>query len=152
MAGHLQWLRLRGSADNPNKERWRGLDPVALAPIFLPDRPASPFVASPGGHHGEKVNLWQATNPKARDFRLLSIGKAYKKSTLKAEGKGTYVARVKKPASGWTAFFVELVFASGDKDPYKFTTQVHIVPDVLPHSFEEFRKTLKKAPKGDGKP
>ena len=35
-------------------------------------------------------------------------------------------------------------FDSGDpKAPYKFTTQVHIVPDVLPHSFEDFRKTIK---------
>jgi PhoPQ-activated pathogenicity-related protein len=91
-----------------------------------------------------EVNLWQATNPKARDFRLLTIGKAYKKSPLKGDGKGTYLARVEKPAAGWTAFFVELVFDSGDeKVPYKFTTQVQVVPDVLPHSFEEFRKTLK---------
>jgi PhoPQ-activated pathogenicity-related protein len=90
-----------------------------------------------------EVNLWQATNPKARDFRLVSIGKAYKKSALKGEGKGVYVARVKKPAKGWTAFFVELVFDSGEKPPSKFTTQVSIVPDRLPHSFEEFRKTLK---------
>jgi PhoPQ-activated pathogenicity-related protein len=90
-----------------------------------------------------EVNLWQATNPKARDFRLLSIGKAYRKSELKSAGKGTYVARVSKPEAGWTAFFAELVFDSGEKEPYKFTTQVQIVPDVLPHSFEEFRKTLK---------
>ena len=91
-----------------------------------------------------EVNLWQATNPKARDFRLLSIGKAYTSSPLKPDGKGVYVGRVTKPESGWTAFFVELVFDSGDdKAPYKFTTQVQVVPDVLPHSFEEFRKTLK---------
>src|SRR5262245_12232945 len=91
-----------------------------------------------------EVNLWQATNPKARDFRLLSIDKAYKKSALKGEGKGTYVARVDRPATGWTAFLVELVYDSGDdKAPYKFTTQVHIVPDVLPHSFEDFRKSIK---------
>jgi PhoPQ-activated pathogenicity-related protein len=91
-----------------------------------------------------EVNLWQATNPKARDFRLLSIGKAYRKSVLKGDGEGVYVARVDRPAAGWTAFFAELVFDSGDpKAPYKFTTQVHIVPDVLPHSFEDFRKTIK---------
>jgi len=47
------------------------------------------------------------------------------------------------PPTG-TAFFVELVFDSGDeKAPYKFTTRVQVVPDALPHSFEEFRKTLK---------
>jgi hypothetical protein len=28
-------------------------------------------------------------------------------------------------------------------DSDKFTAQVQVVPDVLPHSFEEFRKTLK---------
>jgi PhoPQ-activated pathogenicity-related protein len=90
-----------------------------------------------------EVNLWQATNPKARDFRLVTIGKAWTKSALKGEGKGTYVARVKKPEAGWTAFLVELVFDSGEKPPFKFTTQVQIVPDVLPHDFEEFRKTIK---------
>jgi PhoPQ-activated pathogenicity-related protein len=91
-----------------------------------------------------EVNLWQATNPRARDFRLLTISKAYTSSPLEADGKGVYVGRVAKPESGWTAFFVELVFDSGDaRAPYKFTTQVQVVPDVLPHSFEEFRKTLK---------
>ncbi len=91
-----------------------------------------------------EVNLWQATNPRARDFRLMTIGKAYRSSPLEADGKGVYVGRVGKPESGWTAFFVELVFDSGDaKAPYKFTTQVQVVPDMLPHSFEEFRKTLK---------
>ena len=90
-----------------------------------------------------EVNLWQATNPKARDFRLVSIGPAYQKSRLESEGEGVYVARVQPPAQGWTAFFAELVWESGEKVPYKFTTQVHIVPDVLPHNFEEFRRTIK---------
>src|SRR5262249_14642541 len=88
-----------------------------------------------------EVNLWQATNPKARDFRLLSIGQAYQKSTLKSEGNGVYVANVTKPAVGWTAFFAELVFDSGEGTPYKITTQVSIVLDLLPKSFEEFRRT-----------
>jgi PhoPQ-activated pathogenicity-related protein len=90
-----------------------------------------------------EVNLWQATNSKARDFRLVEIGKAYKQARLDAEGEGVYVARVKPPEKGWTAFFVELVYDSGEKVPYKFTTQVHIVPDVLPHSIDEFRRTIK---------
>jgi PhoPQ-activated pathogenicity-related protein len=90
-----------------------------------------------------EVNLWQATNPKARDFRLVSIGPAYQKSVLEGQAGGVYVAKVNKPATGWTAFFVELVFDSGGKEPYKFTTQVHIVPDMLPHSFDEFRKSIK---------
>ncbi len=91
-----------------------------------------------------EVHLWQATNPKARDFRLEAIGPAYKKAVLSSLGDGVYVAKVDKPAQGWTAYFVELVFPSGEKIPYKFTTQVQIVPDVLPHSFEEYRRSLKQ--------
>jgi PhoPQ-activated pathogenicity-related protein len=90
-----------------------------------------------------EVNLWQATNPKARDFRLESIGPAYKKTSLPVTSDGVYEVSVDKPDQGWTAFFAELVFDSGDKIPYKFTTQVHIVPDVLPYSFDDFRKTIK---------
>lgn len=90
-----------------------------------------------------EVNLWQATNPKARDFRLEAIGPAYKKSSLQSEGNGVYIAKVDKPPQGWTAFFVELTFDSGEKIPYKFSTQVSIVPDVLPHSIAEDRKSQK---------
>jgi PhoPQ-activated pathogenicity-related protein len=101
-------------------------------------------ITAPTQTKPKEVNLWQATNPKARDFRLLTIGKAYQSSLLEPDGKGTYVGRVARPETGWTAFFVELVFDSGDeKAPYKFTTQVQVVPDVLPHSFDEFRKSLK---------
>ncbi len=78
------------------------------------------------------VNLWQATNPKARDFRLDTLGPAYKSSTLEPGSDGTYLARVPKPAEGWTAFFVELTFPSGGMYPFKFTSGVRVVPDTLP--------------------
>lgn len=82
-----------------------------------------------------EVNVWQATNPKARDFRVDTIGNAYTSSALKEEKPGMYVARITKPASGFTAFFVELVYDSGGKYPFKFTTEVSVVPDVLPYHF-----------------
>jgi len=50
--------------------------------------------------------------------------------------RGVYVGRVGKPAEGFTAFFVELVYDSGGKYPFKFTTEVSVVPDVLPFSFK----------------
>ena len=82
-----------------------------------------------------EVNLWQATNPKARDFRVDTIGKAYTSTRLQETRPGSYIGRVNKPASGYTAFFVELVYASGGKYPFKFTTEVSVVPDVLPFKF-----------------
>src|SRR5262249_33005086 len=77
-------------------------------------------------HKPKEVVLWQATNPKARDFRLEAIGQAYKKSSLDPVETGVYVAKVAKPETGWTAFFVELTFDSGGKVPFKFTSQVSI--------------------------
>src|SRR5262245_5414236 len=91
-----------------------------------------------------EVNLWQATNPKARDFRLDTIGSAYKPTPLKEEKPGVYVARVPKPPQGFTAFFVELVYDSGGKYPFKFTTEVSVVPDILPFKFEDAGKQAAK--------
>lgn len=80
-----------------------------------------------------EVKLWQATNPGARDFRLTSIGPRWTSSTLTAEGNGVYRAKVAPPKRGWTAYMVELTFPSGLlMAPYKFTTGVKVIPDVLP--------------------
>lgn len=79
-----------------------------------------------------EVKLWAATNPEHRDFRMVSIGQAYKSTVLTDEGGGVYTGRVTKPEKGWTAFFVELTFPSGGKFPFKFTTAVRVEPDVLP--------------------
>ncbi len=79
-----------------------------------------------------EVKLWQATNPKARDFRLETIGPAWKSSPLSEQGGGTYIASVPKPDKGWTAFMAELTFDSGGPIPYKFTTEVTVVPNTLP--------------------
>jgi PhoPQ-activated pathogenicity-related protein len=84
-----------------------------------------------------EVKLWQATNPDARDFRLETLGPKYESTTLTAQEKGIYVAKVEKPAKGWTAFFAELTFPNTSSAPFKFTTEVRIVPDVVPFKFQE---------------
>ena len=80
-----------------------------------------------------EVKLWQATNPEKRDFRLASLGPAYKSTDLIAQNGGVYVAKIKAPEKGWTASFVELTFPSGGKYPFKFTTAVRVTPDTLPY-------------------
>lgn len=84
--------------------------------------------------HPTSVKLWQATNPKARDFRLQILGAKWTSGDLTAQADGTYLAKVEKPAKGWTAFMAELTFAnpSADLPPFKFTTPVRVVPDTLP--------------------
>lgn len=82
-----------------------------------------------------EVKLWQATNPDARDFRLETFGPKWQSTPLSEQGQGVYVGKVPEPTKGWTAFMVELTFPSGGERPYKFTTQVRVVPDTLPYKF-----------------
>lgn len=85
-----------------------------------------------------EVLLWQATNPAARDFRLDVIGKAYQSTVLQPVKKGVYEAKVAKPASGFTAYFVQLTYPrAAGKQPFQFTTDVNITPDVLPFKWEQ---------------
>lgn len=78
------------------------------------------------------VRLWQATNAESRDFRLMTIGPAYRSADLQDQGGGIYVGRVPQPEKGWTAYFVELTWPSGGKYPFKFTTAVRVTPDTEP--------------------
>jgi PhoPQ-activated pathogenicity-related protein len=91
-----------------------------------------------------EVTLWQATNPKARDFRLEEVGPAYKQTSLRPDGEGAYLAKVDPPAQGWTAYFVEMTFVGPRKVPFKFTTQVRMVPEVLPHKLDELENKSRK--------
>ena len=80
-----------------------------------------------------EVKLWAAHNPEHRDFRLMTIGKAYQGSVLTSRGDNVYIGHVDKPEKGWTAFFVEMTYPSGGKYPFKFTTAVRVTPDTLPY-------------------
>ncbi|UCD52428.1 MAG: PhoPQ-activated pathogenicity-related family protein [Phycisphaerales bacterium] len=82
-----------------------------------------------------KVTLWTATNPEARDFRLETIGAVWQSKELKPErtaGARYYDVKVPAPEKGWTAYFVELLFDSDTPIPFRFSTEVRVVPDVLP--------------------
>ncbi|MDE3165407.1 MAG: PhoPQ-activated pathogenicity, partial [Acidobacteriota bacterium] len=80
------------------------------------------------------VKLWQAVNPDHRDFRLETLGPAYKDTALEDRGDGVWLAHVPPPAKGWTAYFVEMTYANpaGGKYPLKFTTAVRVAPDTEP--------------------
>ncbi len=83
------------------------------------------------------VTLWQAHNPETRDFRVEHLGKAYAATPLERQADGTWVAKVDPPATGFTAFFVELSWDKGLSAPFKFTTEVSVLPDTLPYKWED---------------
>lgn len=82
-----------------------------------------------------EVRLWQAVNPNARDFRLATIGPAWQSTVLTSQNDGSYLGTVAPPVQGWKAFFVELAYVRAGLSPLKFTTQVFVVPDVLPFHY-----------------
>jgi PhoPQ-activated pathogenicity-related protein len=79
-----------------------------------------------------QVVLWQANNPRARDFRVEKIGTAYTSTALREQGDGVYVGKIQTPERGWTAYFVELTFDVGAPTKLKLTTAVRVLPDRLP--------------------
>jgi PhoPQ-activated pathogenicity-related protein len=83
-----------------------------------------------------EVKLWQATNEKARDFRLESVGPIWKDTNLTPTAANTYTAKITPPEKGYIAFFIELTYPNTNGLPFKFTTAVRILPDVLPFKFE----------------
>jgi PhoPQ-activated pathogenicity-related protein len=85
----------------------------------------------------ERVTLWQATNPKARDFRVDTIGRSYRGRELKANGDGRFEARLEAPEEGWTASFVQCQFDIGAPVPMRLSTAVKVLPDELPHADKE---------------
>jgi PhoPQ-activated pathogenicity-related protein len=73
---------------------------------------------------------------RARDFRIDALGPGWTSESLAARSDGSYTASVDAPEAGWTAFFVELTYPGAGKYPFKFTTDVRVVPDALPYALE----------------
>jgi PhoPQ-activated pathogenicity-related protein len=82
----------------------------------------------------ERVLMWHASNPDARNFRQDKIGNAYTSTPLTPKGPNTWIARPPAVAKGWTAFFVELTFSSGGTHPFKETSGIRVLPDTLPYA------------------
>jgi PhoPQ-activated pathogenicity-related protein len=98
------------------------------------------LVVDPGTAKPSQVLLWQGNNPKARDFRVATLGdKAFTATPLTAQPDGSYIGNIDKPASGFSAYFVELTYPTGGKFPLKVTTEVYVKPDVYPYRWEDAR-------------
>lgn len=85
------------------------------------------------------VKLWQATNPKARDFRQEAIGKVWTSTDLERRPDGSYRATLAKPEAGWAASFIELIYPGAAGHALKFTTEVFVTPDTLPYRWKDAR-------------
>ena len=97
-----------------------------MSRVWLNDRRTTPKVAAPAifrqvaacraASCRTKVELWLAPS-----------------------GRAPWLAKVDKPAAGWTAYFVELTYPSPSPYPFKFTTEVSVIPDTLPYKWKDAR-------------
>jgi len=79
------------------------------------------------------ARLWRARNPDARDFRLDTIGEAWRATELEPVQRGEYAVSVVPPASGWRAYFVELAYPSPQPGLCEvYSTRVFVTPEVRP--------------------
>ncbi len=93
----------------------------------------------------DKVLLWQASNPDARDFRVDTIGKAWTSTPVSPDAQGAYSASVISPEKGWTAFFLEFTYQlPGCPAPLKFTTAVQVTPNKTPFTYDTSAHTPKR--------
>ena len=95
------------------------------------------------------VNLWQADNAAARDFRQVTIGATWTSTPLTEQSPGVYIADPGVPPTGWRSYFVELVYDfSGsftgqlDSYDYHFTTEMRVLPEMRPYETDWTRDGL----------
>jgi PhoPQ-activated pathogenicity-related protein len=82
------------------------------------------------------VNLWKATNPTARDFRVTTIGNSWMSTPVQMNDAGEYEVELVAPENGWSGYFIELIFKSPGEELLKVTTSVFVAPDIYPFSME----------------
>jgi PhoPQ-activated pathogenicity-related protein len=79
------------------------------------------------------VRLWQATNPNGRDFRLDTIGSAWRSRRIYADSQGRYRAALNVPIAGFTASMLEFTYPDVRGSPQIYTTSVFVTPDTFPY-------------------
>lgn len=136
-----KYLRYVPNSDHSLEGTDAALSILAWLDAFLNNRPRPRFyweVDRPNGvlqlvtvDPPDEVRLWKAANPKARDFRLESIGRAWTSEPWTGED-GVYTVAMPAPAQGFSAFFLEMTYPSGGRVPFTFTTEVAVTPDVYP--------------------
>lgn len=82
-----------------------------------------------------EVNLLESSVQAERDFNYSEYGALYGSTPLSESAPGEYTASVAVPANGYKAFLVEFKYdvGLGQSMPFVITTEVSVVPDVLPY-------------------
>ncbi len=139
---HLRYLPNTGHGlDSRSEEDFQAwykaiVDGTPIPAFTWTKQPDGTLIVDTTGTTPTQVLLWQATNPAARNFNIDVIGAAYTSTVLAPSGPDQYTASLAPPGSGWTAFFVEITYPSAAAFPFRFTTEVSVIPDTTDFVFD----------------
>ena len=83
------------------------------------------------------VTLWQAHNPKARDFRVETLGKVWTQQALNpTQNQNAWHCQTTVPApdTGWTAYLLAFTFPDpvNANETFTLTSEVSVIPTTFP--------------------
>jgi PhoPQ-activated pathogenicity-related protein len=148
-----KWIRYVPNADHSlkNSDAYATVTAFYWAQLNGKELPVVTWNLDGNGNYSAKTSvkpnaakLWQANNPSARDFRMETLGPAYKATDLTAGADGTFSGAVAKPEKGFTAYFVEFTYNIGAPVPLKLTTEIRVTPDELPFKGKVPRRDPRK--------
>ncbi|WP_455285651.1 PhoPQ-activated pathogenicity-related family protein [Cupriavidus necator] len=96
--------------------------PLPVVQAELRNPKSGPSIVGRSSEVPQKLLLWRATNPSARDFRH-ACGIRFVSTPVQTTDPQTFDVPLEFPASGWSAQFVEATFADG----LVATSQVYVV-------------------------
>lgn len=107
----------------PALQRWNRHQPLAEVRSRLSERNGQLSLHARASERPVSAKLWVADNASGRDFRF-ACGVRYREQAVPVSRNGVEVA-LTKPASGWSAAFVEFAFADG----FIATSPVYVYPE-----------------------
>jgi PhoPQ-activated pathogenicity-related protein len=128
----------------------RGPRDLSWSLYKTPTRTQQASIGAVSGTRPKKVVMWSANtiSTTRRDFRLFACVGAtgvgcyqnlnWTATDITPQYGSIYTASRKAPAAGWGIFYLEFTYdieergRHGDKHEFKVSTEVNIVPDVLP--------------------
>lgn len=72
------------------------------------------------------AKLWQSTNPNARDFRYSVTNARFSATQLTDQGGGVYRGNVPEPATGWTAYYIQITFSNAIGAPVTVSSGIYL--------------------------
>ena len=80
-----------------------------------------------------QIKKWSINNSE-RDFRIYKVGEGWKSDDIIKNKDGKYSITIDNPESGYSAYFIEIIFDLKLNESISFTTGTAVLPNKYPYS------------------